>query len=144
MIDSAIAGSTPRSPHKADAALHPIIFPREAGTVSGGAAIVAILVVAAQTMPRNPTQSVMLSPQRSRAFGRGIPGKTARLAREATSGMISRLRARRLATGGIIAAVLIAGDIWAGAAFAPARVQSATPATLQAIIWVEGNDRIPT
>jgi hypothetical protein len=49
-----------------------------------------------------------------------------------------------LATGGIIAAVLIAGDIWAGAAFAPARVQSATPATLQAIIWVEGNDRIPT
>jgi outer membrane protein insertion porin family len=56
--------------------------------------------------------------------------------------MTSCLRARRLATGGIIAAVLIAGGIWAGAAFAPARGQSATPATLQAIIRVEGNERI--
>jgi hypothetical protein len=43
------------------------------GSVDRGIVIVAILVAAAQTRPRNLAQIVMLSPQRSRALG-GVIG----------------------------------------------------------------------
>jgi outer membrane protein insertion porin family len=91
----------------------------------------AILAAAAQTKPRNPTQIVTLLPKRSRALWRGC-------GQEAAFGMTSRLRAYRVAIGGIIAAGLFAGVALIAAASAPARAQSATPSAIR----VEGNQRI--